>query len=96
MYANSRYGDGATGDGHVFEDSHTKSVCVRRNWALVKRSGYSYVWREGDRLDQIAQRIGLPRTRWWMIMDVNPDIPNPFCILTGTTINLPETAPRVS
>lgn len=90
IYPNSRYAD-----GHVVKDDGGV-VAVERNWSETDDSGYVHVWREGDRLDQLAQRIGLPRTSWWRILDANPAITNPASIETGARILLPKSLTKVT
>jgi hypothetical protein len=57
--------------------------------AVVGRSVKYYMWKDGDRLDQLAaEKFADPRY-WWKILDLNPEIPDPMLIEPGTIIRLP-------
>ncbi len=50
-----------------------------------------YVWREGDRIDQVANFFVGNASRWWEIMDLNPSIHSPAEIAPGMSIRVPLT-----
>lgn len=49
-----------------------------------------YRWKEGDRIDLVAQAAGIPRSKWWMILDANPGIRVPTDIRPGQLIRIPR------
>jgi len=50
-----------------------------------------YTWRDGDRIDQIANFFLGNASRWWELMDLNPEIHSPAEIAPGMTIRVPLT-----
>jgi nucleoid-associated protein YgaU len=51
----------------------------------------------GERLDQLAARFYGDPTRYWLLLDANPDVLNPFALLeSGRRIRVPadRAAPR--
>lgn len=88
IYADSRY---ATGVAHVANDSRSGqySTVVRRTFPTKTTNFFTYVWVQGDRIDLIASQFFGDPSYWWKIMDVNPEITNPFSIPIGTTIRIP-------
>lgn len=54
-----------------------------------------YVWREGDRIDQVANYFVGNASRWWEIMDLNPAIHSPAEIAPGMSIRVPLTRVNV-
>ena len=49
----------------------------------------SYVWKEGDNLSAISKKYGSGATFWWEIMEINPEILDPFVIIPGTILRIP-------
>lgn len=49
----------------------------------------TYEWRDGDRLDRVAEFFLKDPLRWWEIMDINPDIMHPSDIKPGQVIRVP-------
>ena len=57
----------------------------------ARASTFRYVVSEGDRLDQLAARFYGDPTKYWLILDANPDTLNPFDLLQpGIAINVPQ------
>jgi hypothetical protein len=84
MYLSSRYKDG---------DVRTEQVAggivysVARNFPAS--SDYVlYQWETGDRIDILAEEMGIPRSRWWEIMDDNPVLRCPTMIQPGSSIRI--------
>ena len=89
IYLDSRYADGI-----LFETYNAKSgyhsPTVYRTWPGYVVDVYFYEVTEIDRIENIAVKtLGNPEL-WWQIMDVNPEILNPFEIPAGTTLRIPS------
>lgn len=88
----SRYADPTTTNDIMLVDQNGNQVRTlfrRPNWSGTFDFVY-YVWREGDRIDRIAQRFLGDPTMYWKIMDLNPEILNPGQIAPGTNVRIPS------
>jgi len=84
----SRYIDG-TLNSHLYEHTGTYVTTVYRNWTIKTVRFYEYTWVYGDTLAVLADKCcGGPKF-WWEIMDINPEITDPFSIEPGTVIRVP-------
>jgi hypothetical protein len=90
VYKNSRYYEG---DAQQIKNKTTG----RYNWTVYrgfpesKRISYiDYTWVDGDRLDYLASVYLSDARRWWEIMDINPELVDPFAISPGTIIRVPR------
>jgi len=52
-------------------------------------SFFEYTWIFGDNLGTIADKYLLNSLLWWRIMEINPEITDPFSIEPGTVIRVP-------
>lgn len=90
IYYNSRYdlAGEVTVVPNRYGDETTQYVFRR---FPTRKSGVfgQYTWREGDRIDQVAQFFTGNASRWWEIMDLNPTIHCPTEIAPGQTIRVP-------
>lgn len=101
---NSRYAD-----GH-FENFYQNPRTINSSYTGVRRASTPlllrqplpkyyvdsvYQWTAGDRWDTVAQRLGIPKTDWWRILDVNPQIEFPTNVRPGDYINVPVVTRRV-
>lgn len=89
IFANSRYVD-----GRVFKaynpQKKSYSVTVLREYPRYSVNFFYYTWSERDRVDLISKKfLGSPDL-WWQIMDVNPEVIDPFNIPIGTSIRIPN------
>ncbi len=50
----------------------------------------SYTWVEGDSLGYLADVYVTDPRYWWEIMDINPEITDPFNIPPGTVLRIPN------
>jgi hypothetical protein len=48
-----------------------------------------YTWVEGDNLGNLANVYNIGPKFWWEILDINPEILDPFNILPGTVLRVP-------
>lgn len=51
---------------------------------------YVYEWIETDRIDDVARKLLGRAELWWEIMDINPEVLDPFNIAPGTLIRIPR------
>ena len=66
------------------------NISVFRSFPQTKQVSYIlYTWKEGDTLANIADTYGVGSKYWWEIMDINPEITDPFTIEPGTVLMVP-------
>ena len=90
VYRNSRYYEG---DAQRIKNKTTGlyNWTVYRGFPEARRVSYiEYTWVDGDRLDYLASVYLADARRWWEIMDINPEVTNPFAIAPGTIIRVPR------
>lgn len=85
----SRYADGIFGP--VVDRHSTKpTIYVYRDFNVPHSVNYYvYTMKIGDRVDVLASVIYGKPELWYKIMDVNPEILEPFSIAPGTVIRIP-------
>jgi hypothetical protein len=89
MYTNSRYATGLVVKAHdARKDNYALSIF--RQFPTINSSFFLYIWTENDRIDKIALKFLGDPENWWKIMDINPEIINPFSISVGTTVRIPN------
>jgi hypothetical protein len=89
IYTNSRYADGTILKALDPRTDEYK-LTVYRNFPQTESNFYLYTWVEGDRIDAVANlTLGSP-SFWWKIMDLNPEVIDPFDIPINTTIRIPS------
>ena len=89
IFLDSRYVDGTLVKTWNSRKSQYDLV-VLRNWSTYVQSYFLYNWVETDRLDNLANKyLGNP-SMWWEIMDINPEILDPFSIVPGTQLRIPN------
>jgi nucleoid-associated protein YgaU len=89
IYLDSRYSDGP-----LFKAKNPNTlntvVTVFRTFPEYLVSFSLYEVTEIDRIENIAVKfLGNPEL-WWQIMDINPEILNPFEIPPGTLLRIPN------
>jgi hypothetical protein len=89
IYLDSRYADGPLFYGyHTYKDEF--ALTVFRAWSSSQSKYFIYEVTEIDRIEHIAAHtLGNP-SFWWKIMDINPEIINPFEIPIGTQLRIPN------
>ena len=91
IYLDSRYADAQilkTWDSRLAKQQY--QLTVYRTWPTYKTDFFIYVWNEMDRLDAVANKFLGDSQMWWQIMDINPEIINPFDIAPGTQLRMPN------
>jgi hypothetical protein len=89
IFLDSRYADGT-----IFKawDARKQEyhLTVFRQWPTYVQSFFIYESVQGDRLDNLATRyLGNPEL-WWQILDINPEVIDPFIIEPGTQLRIPN------
>ena len=89
IYLDSRYADGPLFKANNARDGNYY-VTVMRQFPSYAIKFFWYEWVETDRLDDLSARfLGNPEY-WWQILDVNPEILDPFEISAGTPLRIPN------
>ena len=85
----SRYYDGPLAQT-VDKSTGRYVISVFRKFPTSKSIRYiSYTWKAGDSLANISELYGSGAKFWWEIMDINPEILDPFKIAPGTVLRVP-------
>ena len=89
IYTDSRY---ATGSINYINDArlNKNQLSVYRTFPSVITKFLAYTWTSNDRIDVLAAEFLGSSSLWWKIMDVNPEIANPFSIEPGTVLRIPS------
>lgn len=88
IYLDSRY---ATGTLFRAKDARTNSYVptVFRVWPNYGKKTFFYEVTEVDRMENLAVKfLGNPAF-WWKIMDLNPEVLDPFNVAPGTLLRIP-------
>lgn len=65
-------------------------IAVYRDFTAAGETTYlTYAWKYGDNLSSLAKKYLSSPLLWWRIMEVNPEITDPFSIEPGTEIRVP-------
>lgn len=85
----SRYYDGDL--SQIKNKNNDFTISVLRNFPTEKEVTYrEYTWVYGESLGNLAHIfIGDPQY-WWEILEINPEITDPFSIEPGTRIKVPS------
>lgn len=85
----SRYYDGAlTQTPDKYTGEYVISV-FRRFADSVQVNYITYTWKDGDSLSNLSEVFGVGAKYWWEIMEINPEIQDPFDIPEGTILRVP-------
>jgi hypothetical protein len=89
IFLDSRYSNGTLlKTWHATKQEY--DLVVLRKWPTFVEPYFIYSWIENDRLDNLANRfLGNPAS-WWQILDMNPEILDPFAIEPGTQLRIPH------
>jgi len=86
----SRYNDGTLAQV-TYEHTGTYQITVYRKWPEKMTVKYvEHTWKYGDTLANLANTYLGGSKYWWEIMDINPEIIDPFSIDPGTVIRIPN------
>lgn len=91
IFSNSRYADGFLQKSWL-PRTEQYNLSVYRAYDSVSSEFFLYTFRDKDRLDRLAKEFLGDSNKWYLIMDYNPELPNPYAIPVGTTIRIPSRA----
>jgi hypothetical protein len=89
IYSNSRYADGTFIKAYDSRRGKSYTTVLRKQGNITSDFNF-YEWEEGDRIDSIADKFSAKPGFWEDIMDINPEIINPYSIRVGTVIRIPS------
>ena len=81
-------------DGPLLQTKHKYTgqyvISVFRAFPQSKELRYIlYTWKDGDTLARLSEEYGVGAKYWWEIMEINPEILDPFDIAPGTVLRVP-------
>ena len=89
----SRYYDAYASEIDYFSvtEAGDNSPVLFYTFSEIGTTKYSnYLWKEGDRIDNLALTYFSYPERWWIIAEFNPKIDDWFNIKPGTIIRIPR------
>lgn len=89
IFLDSRYVDGTIYKAYDARNG-SYQLTVNRNFPTYTASFFYYDWVETDRLDDLALQFLGSTDLWWQILDLNPEILDPFSIAPGTQLRIPR------
>jgi hypothetical protein len=89
IFLDSRYVDGTIYKAYDARNG-SYQLTVSRNFPSYYSTFFNYDWVETDRLDDLALQFLGSSDLWWQILDINPEILDPFAINPGTQIRIPR------
>lgn len=89
LFQGSRYGGTEVIEPVNNRGEHPRVLAPRR---IEPPAGvFEHVVSEGERLDHLAQRFYDDPTRYWLLLDANPQVLNPFELLRpGQRLRVPR------
>lgn len=92
IFRGSRY-EYADIDYYDYKTSGSIYPCLFYTFDVLNTLTYTeYVWKEGDRLDRLAEEFYKKPTLWWIIPEHNPQIEDTASIAPGTILRIPDVA----
>jgi hypothetical protein len=88
IFTDSRYATGVLAKS-VDARNDSYQLSVFRQFPSSSSSFYYYTWTQRDRIDLVAAELLGDPNLWWLIMDYNPEILNPFDIPLGASLRIP-------
>jgi nucleoid-associated protein YgaU len=89
IYLDSRYANGPLFKARDARKDVTVAT-VFRAWPTYISKFVLYEVTEVDRIENIAVKFLGNSELWWQIMDLNPEVLNPFEITPGTLLRIPR------
>jgi nucleoid-associated protein YgaU len=77
--------------GQVIGKTGVFNTHVYRNFSVDPRIEYIwYTFKAGDRVDTLASQYLGDSRAWYRIMDINPEVLDPFSLKPGDYIRIPQ------
>lgn len=92
IYKTSRYNDSTIDYISLEENGNTTSVVFYEFSELGELTWSEYTWKDGDRLESVAQNFYNAPTSWWLIAEANPEIEDILNIPSGYVLRVPKRA----
>lgn len=89
IFTDSRYATGIFFKAYE-PRKNSYNLTVLRQFPVDQSNFYYYVWKERDRIENVAARLLEDSNLWWRIMDYNPEVIDPINIVAGTPIRIPS------
>lgn len=89
IFLDSRYIDGTLYKAYDARNG-SYQLTVSRVFPTYYSKFFNYEIVETDRLDNLALQFLGSSNLWWQILDLNPEILDPFVIAPGTQIRIPR------
>lgn len=90
IHIGSRYEDSVV-DFVAFSSNGDAAPIVFYEFSDIGQIQYiEYLWKEGDRLDQVAAKFYQYPDHWWIIAEYNPHVVDPQNIPAGTKLRIPS------
>ena len=89
IYMDSRYADGPLFKARDARTGNHRNT-VFRQWPSYGVTFFIYEVNEIDRIENIAVKFLGKSELWWKIMDLNPEVLNPFELTPGTELRIPN------
>jgi len=86
----SRYFDSTIDYFTTKEDGENAPVIFYDFSELGKVNYVDYLWKDGDRIDNLSATFFLFPERWWIIAEFNPNIDDWFNVKPGTVVRIPR------
>ena len=90
IYQGSRYEYSVIDFVAVRQDADANAIVFYEFDDIGVISYKEHIYRQGERLDNIAFDYYQDPALWWIILDANPDIEDPTNIKAGTVIRIPN------
>jgi hypothetical protein len=88
IFSDSRYIDGTLFKANDARDG-SYQLTVFRAWPTYKERFYFYEVVETDRIANLSVKFLGHANLWYKIMDLNPEVLDPFSLKPGTLLRIP-------
>lgn len=90
IYIGSRYEDSVVDFFSTNQPDNVAPVVFFQFPSIGQLEYVEYVWKLGDRLDNISNKFYRTPENWWVIAAYNPEVINPMDIAVGTRLRIPN------
>lgn len=90
IYQGSRYEYSVVDFVSIAQDADANAIVFYEVEDIGTISYREHIYRQGERIDNIAFDYYQDPALWWIILDANPEIEDPTNIKAGTVIRIPS------